>query len=525
MARSPILTRATPSANSSAADGPPGRASPIAKPEIRLDYAAADPLYRQIYKRLRSAILTGQLESGARLPSTRALASQLGVSRTTTASVYEQLQLEGYIESRVGSGACVARLRPDLLTAPPSAGGPTDAASLPAPSSGLSQRGQLLLHTPAPGGAREQASGQAPSVFAIGQPDAASFPYALWARLIARRARQSLRATAQYQQPEGYYPLREAIASHIGITRGIRCTPEQVLITAGSQGALDLAARALLDPGDAAWIEDPGYLGARGALLAAGARVVPVPLDAEGIDLEAGRTRAPDARIVSVTPSHQFPTGITMTLSRRLALLSWARQARAWIVEDDYDSEYRFSGRPLEALHGLDNGRRVIYVGTFSKVLFPALRLGYLVAPPELVAGFVALRGFVDVHIPILEQLALTDFMAQGYFVRHLRTMRTRYLERRNALIEALEHELGDIVDIHVPEAGLHLVAWLPPHADDRQAADLARRQGVEVSPLSRFCMSAPVRGGLLLGYAGAGSDALRAGVQKLARALQQLDL
>jgi len=361
------------------------------------------------------------------------------------------------------------------------------------------------------------------SPFRVGQPDAEAFPYELWARLLAKHARQSLRTATYYQQAEGYAPLREAIASHIGITRGVRCTPEQVLLTAGSQGALDLSARVLLDPGETAWIEDPGYPGARGALLAAGAHVVPVPIDEEGIDIMIGHTLAPDARIVSVTPSHQFPTGVTMSLNRRLALLTWARQAKAWILEDDYDSEYRFSGRPLDALQGLDNGQQVIYIGTFSKVLFPALRLGYVVVPPELVAGFIATRCFIDVHVPIIEQMALTDFITQGHFTRHLRHMRTLYIERRNALIEALKRELSDLLEVHVPEAGMHLVAWLPIGKDDRLAAQLALSQGIEIDPISRFSVAPLKRGGLVLGYAGATSEELCDGVQRLARALRML--
>jgi GntR family transcriptional regulator / MocR family aminotransferase len=212
-----------------------------------------------------------------------------------------------------------------------------------------------------------------------------------------------------------------------------------------------------------------------------------------------------------------------MSLSRRVALLEWARQAQAWILEDDYDSEYRFSGRPLEALQGLDNRQRVIYIGTFSKVLFPTLRLGYVVVPPELVAGFVAMRRFIDVHVPILEQMALADFMIQGHFTRHLRHMRTRYTERRNVLIEALTRECGDRLDIQVPEAGMHLVAWLPQHIDDRAVARLALEQGIEVAPISKFCIARPPRGGLMLGYANASSAELRDGVQRLGRALRRL--
>jgi GntR family transcriptional regulator/MocR family aminotransferase len=354
----------------------------------------------------------------------------------------------------------------------------------------------------------------------MGQPDVSGFPYEIWARLIARHARQSLQAVSHYQDAQGYSPLREAIAAHIGITRGVYCSPEQIILTAGSQGALDLVARVLLDPGDLVWVEDPGYLGARGALLAAGAELIAVPVDQEGIDVEAGRRRCTNARLATVTPSHQFPTGVTMSLNRRLALLEWAREARAWIVEDDYDSEYRFSGRPLEALQGLDSTQRVIYIGTFSKVLFPALRVGYLIAPPELLKGFVAARRFIDVHPPILEQMALADFIVGGHFARHLRRMRLLYLERRNTLVEALKSELSDLLSITVPEAGIHLVAWLPPGMNARQAARLAAARGLDVMPVARPFLP---RGGLALGYAGSSPEELRAGVRTLAEALRTL--
>jgi len=231
--------------------------------------------------------------------------------------------------------------------------------------------------------------------------------------------------------PAGYRPLREAIAAHIGVTRGVRCTADQVIVVSGAQAALDLAARILLDSGDMAWIEDPGYPDARGALEGAGARLVPLSVKEDGLDVRAGRIPCPGARLAYVTPSHQFPLGVTMSLAQRLALLEWASQADTWILEDDYDSEYRFSGRPLEALQGLDSTNHVIYLGTFSKVLFPALRLGYLVVPPDLTDVFVAVRLFVDRHVPILEQMALADFMTEGHFTRHIRRMHTVYAERR----------------------------------------------------------------------------------------------
>lgn len=298
------------------------QAAPVRKREITLDRDASAPLYRQLYERLRAGILTGQLETGARLPSTRALASELGVSRTTTALAYEQLLLEGYIESRVGDGTRVARLQPEqLFQVVRNAEDWRTTDTTGADAAVISRRGQLLVKTPSLEEFYAEMTGRGASIFRAGQPDVTSFPYETWARLVSRHARQSLRAVASYQNAQGYAPLREAIAAHIGITRGVHCSPDQIILTAGSQGALDLVTRVLLDPGDAAWVEDPGYPGARGALLAAGARPVPIPLDREGIAVEAGRQRCRDARLAIVTPSHQFPTGVTMSLRRRLALL------------------------------------------------------------------------------------------------------------------------------------------------------------------------------------------------------------
>lgn len=500
------------------------QAVPIKRPEIRLDQHTPVPLYRQLYERLRAAILSGHLGSGARLPSTRTLASELGISRNTTALAYELLLLEGYIESQVGDGTRVACLQAGKLFRDTGKAEGEDATATETSGSQavvLARRGQMLVNTPHPGEFYANPDSTETGLFRAGQPDVAAFPYEIWARLVARRARQSLQGVSRYQNAQGYLPLREAIAAHIGITRGVQCSPEQIILTAGSQGALDLVARVLLDPGDPAWVEDPGYLGARGALLAAGACLVPVPVDQEGIDVEAGRQLLRDARLAIVTPSHQFPTGVTMSLSRRLALLKWGREAQAWIVEDDYDSEYRFSGRPLEALYGLDSARRVIYVGTFSKVLFPSLRLGYLVAPSGLVKGLVAARRFIDVHLPLLEQMALADFIADGHYGRHLRKMRLLYAERRNALVDALMGELSDILDITVPEAGMHLVAWLKSDMSAQTAVRLAASHGLHLLPISQFSPRPLRREGLILGFASACPDELRAGAHTLALALR----
>ena len=494
------------------------RAAATAKPAIVLDTAAPLPVYRQIYDWLRRAIVSGQLEPGARLPSTRVLASELGVSRSTTALAYEQLVLEGYLEGKVGHGTRVAKLQPEQIFEVGGTGRRRQQWSTqPLAQGGLARRGQLLaaLAWQADGDADQ--TGAVANPFRVGQPDVDAFPYDLWARLLTKHARQSLHGVARDQRPQGHGPLREAIAAHIGITRGVHCTPEQIILTAGAQGALDLIARVLLDPGDSTWVEEPGYFGTTGALLGAGAVLVPVPVEGDGLAVEVGRQRCPEARLAVVTPSHQCPTGVTMSRGRRLALLEWAGESGAWIVEDDYDSEYRYGGRPLEALHGLDRAGRVIYVGTFSKVLLPSLRLGYLVAPPALVEGLLAARRLIDRHLPLLEQLALTDFLAEGHFARHLRRMRLRYLERRDALVESLRRELADAVEVSVPEAGMHLVAWLPPGVSGQTIATAAARQGLRVPTIAQFCLEPPQRDGLMLGFASATPEGLREGVRRLA--------
>ncbi len=352
----------------------PKRTLPTNRPEILLNAQSPIPLYKQLYERLRRAILAGQLERGTRLPSTRRLSNELGISRTTVVLAYENLLVEGYLESRVGQGTVVAHDMPSALLRDQTDRKQGKQAHVQELSPlRLAARVRTLQEVLTP----LHFEGSPRGTYHGGEPAVDQFPYDVWARLIARRARQSLRQVAHYQSPASYFPLREAIATQIGITRGVQCTPEQVILTAGSQGAIDLAVRTLLNPGDAVWFENPGYFGARGALLGAGGRLVPVPVDEQGLDVEHGQQRSREARLIWTTPSHQFPTGVTMSLPRRLALLEWARQSRAWILEDDYDSEYRWSGHPLESLQGLDSAGRVIYIGTFSKVLFPALRLGY----------------------------------------------------------------------------------------------------------------------------------------------------
>jgi GntR family transcriptional regulator/MocR family aminotransferase len=489
---------------------------------IVLDRAGRLPMHRQLSQRLREAILAGQFPPGTRLPSTRTLATELGVSRTTALAAYEQLRDEGYLDGRVGAGTTVAGLTGPLpapspvtarLPASRAAPGPAARPALSARGTAVAASRWRLRPETGPGRAR-------PRAFPLGLPALDAFPRQLWTRVLTRRARRSLGDLLGYQDPAGYWPLREAIAAYLGLARGVRCGPDQVLVVSGAQAGIDLAARLLLDPGDPVWVEDPGYYGARGALTGAGARLVPVPVDVDGLDLGAARRREPDARLAYVTPSHQFPVGETMSLARRLDLLAWAEAAGGYVLEDDYDSEYRYVGRPLPALQGLDQAGRVVYAGSFSKVLFPSLRVGYLVVPDGLVDAFTAAQRFGEVHVPALEQAALADFIADGHLGRHVRRMRALYAVRGRTLIRAIRRQAPDALEVRSAHAGLHLVAWLPPGADDRAAAERAAAAGVEAQALSDHALERPERGGLLLGYAAVPEPEIDRATVRLARAL-----
>jgi GntR family transcriptional regulator/MocR family aminotransferase len=482
---------------------------------VSLDSSSPDPLYRQLYEWLRGAILTGQLRPGTRLQSTRELATELGVSRNTVMNAFEQLLAEGYLEGQVGSGTYVSRALPDdMLCIPASRARVT---RLSRKGRVLSERGADLARA----AVNASQSSLAVRAFRPGTPALDAFPSELWSRLLARRWRNPPRELLGYSNSAGYKELREAIASYLGAARAVNCEAEQVIIVAGAQQALDLVSRLLLGPDDAAWIEDPGYLGTRAAFIGAGARLVPVPVDEEGLDAAAGAACAPDARLVYVSPSHQYPLGVTMSLARRLALLEWASRSGAWIIEDDYDSEYRYAGRPLAALQGLDKEGRVIYLGTFSKVLFPSLRIGYMVVPPDMVDAFAAARGVLSRFTPSMDQAVLADFINEGHFARHIRRMRTLYAERQAMLVETARREMDGLLEINPHEAGIHLVGWLADGLDDRKASEAAASAGVEAQALSSFSIKHKVRGGLLLGYAGYDERQIRVGVRKLSTALR----
>jgi GntR family transcriptional regulator/MocR family aminotransferase len=463
---------------------PPDGLGPI----VPLDRRLARPLHRQLYDGYRDAIVDGRLRPGQRLPSTRSLAQELHISRMPVVLAFEQLVAEGYLESRVGAGTVVSH----ALRANP-AGVRARATTAPRPGP------RHLPREPLPATAEPWLDLWGP--FRVAQPALDEFPADVWARLVARRARSQPRRQMMYGDAMGFAPLREALADHLRTVRSVRCTADQIMIVSGSQQALALAARALLEPGDAVWMEDPGFPGARDAFSLAGARLVHVPVDDDGLDVAAGIARAPSVRAACVTPSHQYPLGVIMTARRRLQLLDWARRQGAWIIEDDYDSEYRYDGPPIASLHGLDTDQRVLYIGTFSKVLFPALRVGYLVIPPDLVARFHRVRSASDNSPAPLYQTVLYDFFHDGHFTRHVRRMRAVYAERRRVLVAAIERELGDRVRIIGDRAGIHLVMLLPRGARDRDIAVAAAERGISVLPLSSCYAGPRPLPGLVLGY------------------------
>jgi GntR family transcriptional regulator/MocR family aminotransferase len=479
---------------------------------VRIDSRAREGLQQQIYSGIRRVILDGVVKPGARLPSSRSLARDLALSRTTTLLALEQLVAEGYLVARAGSGTFVATELPEDLLQPRVPPRPATPRHPP-----LSRRGLALAKTPP---AARRVAGP-PLPFRIGVPALDLFPVRVWAQLENRRLRSVTATQLDYGDVAGLRALREAISDHVRLARGTRCDMDQVLIVAGAQRGMDFVCGMLLDPGDRAWMEEPGYPGARRALLQADARIVPVRVDEDGLDVETGARRAGDARLAIVTPSHQFPLGVPMSLPRRLALLRWAGAARAWVLEDDYDSEFRYGARPIPCLHGLDTDGRVIYVGSFSKTLFPSLRLGFLIVPPDLVDTLLAARRAGEIHPPILEQAVLADFMEAGHFDRHLRRMRSAYRERLEALVAAADRYCAGALRVRPPHTGLHLVADLEG-ADAARVFELARGRGVEVMPLSAYSSGrAKATNSLLLGFGAVRPEALFAGMQRLAAAIE----
>ena len=472
-------------------------------------------LNERLYRGVRKAILDGRLAPGTRIPSTRELSASLGISRNVVVMAFDQLTAEGYIAGRVGAGTFVAATLPEASLAPwRTRRGQNDAAAPPSLSA-YATRVEALAPLPPPG---RPVHRQLTIDFRYGVPAVTDFAQLIWSRLVARRARRMSIATLRYGRTLGLPRLRTAIAEYVTRARGVAATADRVVIVNGAQQALDLVARLFVDPGDRVAIEEPGYQAARQVFAAAGARLLPIPVDAGGMDVS--RLPRGRVRLVYVTPSHQFPLGHVMPLARRLELLRWADTTGAHIVEDDYDSEFRYEGRPVEAVQGLDRSGRVCYVGTLSKVLFPSLRVGYLVVPESLVPSLASIRFLTDYHTPTFEQEVLADFIAEGHFERHLRRSRAGNARRRAALLAAIADHFGDAAEVSGENAGVHLVLWLKntPAARLTRIVDAAAARGLGIYPVAPYYMNRPRRSGLLLGYACLTEREIRDGVALLGR-------
>jgi len=468
------------------------KVSSVIVPIISVDRKGTRPLHRQLYEAYRAAIVEGTLRSGQRVPSSRILAAELGISRMPVLNAYAQLAAEGYFESRVGAGTVVSS---------------TITANAAPPQTGNTRQGKTSAHPSQfakpsflPSFLELGTWQRTRGAFCVGQVSFEQFPFRIWNRLVTRHCRNASENSLNYEDPMGSRPLREAIAVYLRTARGVKCDVQQIMIVNGSQHALAITTRALLSPGDPVWMEEPGYAFARTIFALHKCRIVPVAVDGDGLNVAAGIQHCRQARAALVTPSHQYPLGVTMTASRRLQLLDWAERSGAWIIEDDYDSEYRYESMPIASLQGLDRHSRVVYIGTFSKVVFPSLRLGYIVVPSDLVDRFLAVRFAMDLGSATFHQAVLADFIREGHFSRHIRRMRSLYGERRNILIESIQHELGPRAEVTGAQAGMHLAVTLDG-ISDREIADQAVQHKLWLVPLSTSYAGRHPKQGFVLGF------------------------
>lgn len=488
------------------------RVSSGISPIIAVNRKAKAPLHKQIYDSYRAMIVSRNLRVGQQIPSSRALAVELGISRIPVLTAYAQLLAEGYFESRTGAGTFVCSTLPDEAT--PHHGRASEKRPLPTAKRIIARRAlRLPPYERAPWL-------RGLGAFSVSQPAYEQFPFQIWSSMVMRHCRNPHTSELHYGGPMGFAPLRQAISSYLRTARAVQCDAEQVMIVSGSQQALEISARVLLDTEDPVWVEEPGYWLTRHVLTLAGCRMVPVPVDAEGLNVGAGIERCRNARAVFVAPSHQYPLGASMSASRRLQLLQWAERYGGWIVEDDYDSEYRYGSMPIASLQGLDDSSRVIYTGTFSKTLFPALRLGYVVIPQDLIPRFAAVRHAMDIGSPFLYQAVLTDFMNEGHFARHIRRMRLLYNDRRTALVNSLLNEFGSAVKVQGAEAGMHCLVTLPEGFRDVEIAEHAAREKLWLAPLSPAYLGRAVRQGFILGFSSTPANEMPRGVRHLKNVL-----
>lgn len=474
---------------------------------FEMDRTTGVPLFRQIYLRFRSAILAGALRPATRLPSTRELAMRLDVSRSAVVSAFEQLLAEGYTIARPGSGTFIASELPEPFKA----------------AQGRSRRqasnSRVATSPGNPVGLIDVTAQAEERPFNLGRTLVDARTAEVWRKLNARTLRSFERHHLGYGDPQGLPELRKLVCDYLRAARGVVCEPEQVVITAGTQQAVDIVARVVQVSDCEVWVEDPGYPLTRLALSASGAKLCAIPVDRHGINVTEGIRRAPRARAAFITSSHQFPTGVVLSMGRRLELLAWARDRGAWIVEDDYASEFRYGGRPLASLQGLDEAERVIYVGTLNKALFPGLRLGYAVLPRSLLRAFVTTRYLIDRQPPSLCQAVVAAFMEEGHFSAHIRRMREAYRSQRDTLVAALRRRLGDHLTVELPDQGMHLVAYTRSGLSDIAIEQRAREHGVVVRPMSRLYLEASPQSALMLGFSGYPPQLITPAVARLARA------
>jgi GntR family transcriptional regulator/MocR family aminotransferase len=479
------------------------KAVPLIAPlGLALDPSSTVPLHRQIGEQVRRAILERRLAPGQKLPSSRLMAAELGCARGTILQAIDQLVAEGYVVAQAASGLTVAANLPDEMLVVPKAAKPA------APS------------------AAADTFEESPTAFPTGQPDRAAFPFALWAKLLEREWRTPAWAIAGALHPFGHPALREAIAAYLGVARGFSCDGACVVVTSGMRQSLSLFARLVLEAGEEAWIEEPGFIGTREAMAAARMKAVPVPIDDQGFSVDAALRRAPKARLAVVAPSHQFPLGTVLSLPRRLELLSWAERTGSWIAEDDFDGEYRYAGRPLAPLRALDRTGRVAYLGSFSKLLFPALRLSYVVLPASLAPAALPIMSGTAARASLLGQGALARFIADGHLAAHLRRTRLLYAGRQQALLVAAGRPLRGLLDLSPDPGGMHLIARPAPaiaaRFDDHKVAAACAARGVAVSPLSACYAGRTKKHGLLLGYAGTPEQDMPAALSVLRSVMSQ---
>lgn len=481
---------------------------------LEIDHAAPRSLSTQLLVGLREMILSGGLRAGDRLPATRTIAKDLGVSRTTVVEAFERLAVEGLIMSRTGAGSFVSEALAAHNRSPAKTAAARHAKSRREPRlARVITRGSSAFFERLP---------HLPRAFTTALPAFDAFPMALWSRQVAKHWRAHRDVVMGYGSAHGFFPLRRAIAAHLRANRGISCEAEQIFVVNGAQHGFQLISSMLLDPGDSVWFENPGAIGARNCFAAAGAKLVPIPVDREGLVVEEGLRRAPRFRLAFVTPSHQQPLGSTMSLARRFSLLAAAEAADAWIVEDDYDGEFCYRGHPPPTLKSIDASGRVIYVGTFSKTLFPALRLGYVLSPPLLVATFERFMEAFFPGVPSNPQAVVADFMDEGHFSTHIRRMRKLYAERHDALQTAALRQLSGLIEIARTDTGLHTVGYLAPEILETTVAERAWARNLTVAPIARYSIAPTGTNGLVLGFSGVKSDEIDKGVRVLGDVLSE---